>query len=407
MLDNRSDDAADTAAPSGALEIPGRTQVFVNDATSEAALRNGLAQLGEELTIRRGNVRQAIRFFERDSSATAVVVDLDGTDAPLEALENLARVCPPDVTVVVIGENTDIGFYRMLVQDIGVADYVPKPLTRDLVQRVILRHLLPGQTDHQATRGGQVIAVCGATGGSGSSTVAANLAFELANVTRGHTALLDLNLQNGTLASMLGATPGPGLRSALEDPNRADSLFLERTAIALTPRLRLIAADETLDADMRITESGISRVLELMRQRFNHVIVDLPKPPPTAMHCVIGRARQVVVVLEPVVLGLRNATALRRLVGTIAGTDRSILVVNRADMKGALRRALVEKGLGTRPNVTLPDFGAKIADSINLGTPAVLRIGELKRSLAPLVQEISGVRVGSPSVAWLRRVFRT
>ncbi|HLB98304.1 MAG TPA: hypothetical protein VJK90_11600, partial [Acetobacteraceae bacterium] len=108
-----------------------RVVAFVTDDASMAALRVGLLPLAEELDIRRGTVRQAIRFFEKQVAAQAVVVDVTGIEDAQATLDDLARVCPPDVQVFVVGENTDITFYRLLVHDLGVTEYLPKPLTRD------------------------------------------------------------------------------------------------------------------------------------------------------------------------------------------------------------------------------------------------------------------------------------
>jgi len=60
--------------------------------------------------------------------------------------------------------------------------------------------------------------------------------------TQAKVALLDLHLQNGETAVMLGVRPGPGLRIALENPMRADTLFLERAAIEINDRVCLISA---------------------------------------------------------------------------------------------------------------------------------------------------------------------
>ena len=241
-----------------------RVVAFVTDDASMAALRVGLLPLAEELDIRRGTVRQAIRFFEKQVAAQAVVVEVTGIEDAQATPDDLARVCPPDVQVFVVGENTDSTFYRLLVHDLGVTEYLPKPLTRDSIQRLLLPRLSGGGAEPAAGRGGHVVAVCGARGGVGATTVAVSLALELADIAKAHVALLDLHLQGGTAALMLSGRPGPGLRIALEDSERADSLFLERTAIAVEPRLRLIAAEEPLGAILQVSSGGVARVLDLL-----------------------------------------------------------------------------------------------------------------------------------------------
>jgi pilus assembly protein CpaE len=379
--------------------------VFVQDEESSGALRLGLARFADDLDVRRGGLRHAIRFFEREPGSRMAIVDIAGEADPQAALEELARVCPPSVPVVVIGDNTDIGFYRLLVNDLGVAEYLPKPMTRDSVQRLLLPRLEGTAAAATGVRGGTVIVVCGARGGTGATTIAINLSMELAEATKAHVALLDLHLQNGTAALMLSGRPGPGLRIALEDPQRADALLLERTAIEVAPRLRLLAAEEGFSSNAPVTEAGVARVLNILRQKFNFIVVDLPIPVPMEMMSAITVARQVVVVFGPDLGGLRDAKALRNLVTITTGTDRVMTVLNRADTKGGLERTLIHSGLGAAPEITIPDLGKSMIQSVNLGVPALKRVPALRKYLAPLVREIAGVRVERSGGSWIGRML--
>jgi pilus assembly protein CpaE len=383
-----------------------RVVAFVTDDASMAALRVGLLPLAEELDIRRGTVRQAIRFFEKQVAAQAVVVDVTGIEDAQATLDDLARVCPPDVQVFVVGENTDITFYRLLVHDLGVTEYLPKPLTRDSIQRLLLPRLSGGGAEPAAGRGGHVVAVCGARGGVGATTVAVSLALELADIAKAHVALLDLHLQGGTAALMLSGRPGPGLRIALEDSERADSLFLERTAIAVEPRLRLIAAEEPLGAILQVSSGGVARVLDLLQRKFNYVVVDLPMPVPQEMNWAVVMARQVVVVMGPDVASLRDAQAIRQFVIGTTGSDRVVTVLNRNDAKGGLAASLIERGLGGKPDAVIPDLGRRMIEAVSLGVPALRRVPALGRHMAGLVREITGLGAAVAPTSWLRRMLR-
>jgi pilus assembly protein CpaE len=374
--------------PATSLEIGRRVVAMVNDEATATALRTGLTALGDDFELRRGDIRAATRFFEKASPGQALIVDISGIDNPQAALDDLARVCPPDVRVFVIGE------------------YLPKPVTRDVVLRLLLPHLGGAIAEHTAGgRGGHLVAVCGARGGVGTSSIALNLAYEIMDTVKGHVALVDLHVQGGEIALMLSVRPGPGLRIALEDADRIDSLFLERASIEIEPRLRLIASEEAFDTEATVTEAGLARVLDLLLQKFNFIIADIPMPLPPAMLRVLTLARQVVVVMTPDVASLRDTQNIRRLVTGITGADRVISVLNRSDMKGGLERQLIEKAIGGRPDVIIPDLGRGMLEAINLGVPAVRRVASLHRYLAPLVREISGVKHGSGGGSWLRKIF--
>ncbi len=374
----------------------GRVVGFVLDDASSDALRTGLDGIERKLDIKRGGVRQATRFMQSETDIRAVIVDIADCADPIAGLEALARVCPPDVRVAVIGEATDIAFYRLLVTTMGVTEYLPKPVTRDAVQSVLRPHLVGQEPGPSAIRQGHVIAICGAQGGAGATTITVNLALQLADATRGSVAILDLNLQNGETGVMLGVQPGTGLRNALEDPERADALLLDRVAISVGPRVRLIAADEAIDADLRITEAGVSHLLGLLRQKFNSIVVDMPMPVPPAIRPVVAAARHVFVLLEPEVTGLRNARALRAMVTEIAGVNRVFTVLNRADGRGGLTRALVEKALGAPVDFVIPDLGRKMVEAVNLGQPALHSVPMLRRALAGMVREVSGIAADPP-----------
>jgi pilus assembly protein CpaE len=390
--------------PPTPLAIPRRIVGFVMDDGSAAALQSGLAGLDQAVEIKRGTIHHAVRFLEKDTNLQSIVVDIGDSDDPIVALEDLSRVCPPDVTVTVIGESTDIAFYRALINGMGVAEYLPKPITRDSVQTLLRPHLVGDEAERSTERGGHVVVICGAQGGAGATSIAANLALLLAETAKANVALLDLHLQDGEAAVMFGVRPGPGLRIALEDPLRADTLFLERTAIEVDPRVKLIAAAESLDEEMEITEAGVRHVLTLLRQKFNFIIVDLPVPVRPAMRPVIAQARHVLVLLEAEVTGLRNAVGLRELISKIAGANRMFTVLNRAERPGGLSRAMITKGLGGPPDIVIPDLGKRMTEAVNMGIPAVRRIPALRQHLAPVVREISGIRTGQ-SRPWFLRLF--
>src|SRR3569832_240665 len=308
-----------------------RVICYVDDEVSAAALRKGLE--GSNLAIRRGTIRNAIKMLETDTDLSALVTDISGVDDPFAELERLASVCPPDVRVALIGDNREITFYRALME-LGVAEYLPRPITRDIVLDQLRPKLLGDVSTAQPDRGGHVVSICGAQGGAGATSIAINLALQLAETTKAKVALLDLHLQGGESAVMLGVRPGPGLRIALENPMRADTLFIERAAIDINERVCLISADEDLDAQLHITEDGVRHVLGLLRQRFNYIVVDVPVPFPPSIHPVITVSRHVLVLLEAEVTGLRNAHALRTAVTNIAGKDRVFTLLNRAGRPG-------------------------------------------------------------------------
>ena len=137
---------------------------YINDDESESTLRMGLSDHLDSIAVRRGGVRAAIRALERERTPRVLVVDLSDEDDPVGALDTLAGVCEPDVTVLAIGNQGNIEFYREITRGLGVAEYLTKPLTRDNVARLFGARVA-GLSERPSQRAGHVVAVCGVRGG--------------------------------------------------------------------------------------------------------------------------------------------------------------------------------------------------------------------------------------------------
>lgn len=379
---------------------------FVTDNDTARALTAGLAQLGDAFDLRRGGIEACIKTYQTATPPSVLIVDLGVTEDPQAALIRLANICPPDIKVFVIGEERDLGFYRALVHELGVTEYLAKPVARDAVQRVLLPRITGEMPGSDEFRGGRVVAVCGARGGVGTSSMAVSLAYELKDVTKAHVALVDLHINNGEIALMLGKQPGNGLRRAMESGNRIDELLLDRVSIELEPRLHLLASQEAWDIGANLFESSLVRLLEVLKRKYNYVVIDIPMPPPPAMRVVLQAARQIITVLTPDVASLRDTKNIIELVASITGTDRVLTLLNRYDMKGCLDRGLIEKTLGEKPHLLIPDLGGPMLHAINRGIPAVRHVSALRRHLAPLVSEISGLPRNQRPWDWLRPILR-
>jgi pilus assembly protein CpaE len=378
---------------------------YTADPEAEAALRAAMADLSARFTLVRGNVGAAIRDLARSPTPEVLIVDVSDTADPLVALDDLTSVCEPEVKVLAIGERTDMGFYREITRGLGVVEYLYKPLTRDKVARLFLPVVhgrMPGGAEQV---GGRIITVTGAHGGVGTTTVAVNLAVQLAENTRGYVALLDLNLQTGAATSMLGVKPSAGLRVALEEPDRVDTLFLERTAVNVSGRLRLLAAEEAFETPPKPTAEGVARLMTLLRRRFNYIVVDMPTPADAALLSIYAIAQMRLLVMAPDVVSIRDVARFKAMLTALAGSDKTVTVLNRAGMPGGVAPKLIERGLQAAVDFTIPDIPKHLALAADLGVPAATRNMPFCAALRALTKEVSGVRIGARGGGWLGRLL--
>jgi pilus assembly protein CpaE len=397
-MPNDATPIAASVAPPAAEPIARSDQVpllaFIADAATEAALREGLAEAAPPgFEVRRGNVRTAIAAFERMSSPRVLVVDVSGEEQPLTALGTLSEVVEPTVCVLVIGQQDDVNFYRHVTRGLGALEYLYKPLVRDMVSRHFAPLLSPRSSAAEAVHSGRVVTITGVRGGVGATTIAASLAWHFGVVARRHTLLLDPDLHRGNAALLLDARAGPGLRIAIEAPDRIDPLFVERAAQPVRERLFVLAGEEKPAEHVTAAPEAATTLLGALRRRFNFVVADVPFLPLPLHRDLLDLAHQRVLVLDPTLTGIREALRLLSLPNGKLQPVRPVLVLNRAGLPGSLPRPKVEAALEQRLDVVIPDLPRKAREAAAMGEPLGAARGPFRDGVAALAREVGFVRL--------------
>jgi pilus assembly protein CpaE len=145
------------------------------------------------LTIKKGGMAGAIETYHTVPTPNVIIIETESSTDILAGLDQLATVCDPGTRVVVIGTETDDAPYRELVRR-GVSDYVVGPVdTLDVVRSICGLFSVT-----EAAPVGRVIAIVGAKGGVGASTVAHNVAWAISRDLALDSIVIDLDLAFGT-----------------------------------------------------------------------------------------------------------------------------------------------------------------------------------------------------------------
>jgi pilus assembly protein CpaE len=366
---------------------------FATDPETETALREGLSGVIEATPrIRRGNIRQAIQFLRNAPMPSALAVDVSGETNPLAALEDLTQLVPPDVTLLVVGERQDMDFYRRLSRGLGVSEYLFKPLTAEIVARNFGPALGSGDSSTTMVRGGRVIAVQGARAGVGASTIAANLGWYLGAIANRNTVLLDANLTTGTAALILGVKPAPALRDGLENPGRVDAQYVDRAVASGGQRLDILASEVPLDESPSYAPGAAGHLLEVLRHRYNFIILDLPLGTDPLLLELRERAHQTILVLDATLPSIRETMRLLAMPAGPYQVRGPLLVLNRAHAPGNMPLRKVADALQVAPDILIPDIGRRAREAELNGTPAAGRKGPLRAGIADIAFRAAGVR---------------
>lgn len=314
------------------------------------------------LTCHEGSLAEARARYGHEPSAPLLLIETTAFDreAVLAEVESLAEVCEPGTNLILLGAANDVETYRALTRR-GVADYVVTPTTpARLVDSVLELY-----SDPSKAPAGQIIAVIGAKGGCGASTLAHNLGHMLSTLGDCDVLIVDLDQPFGCGDLNFNLETPVGIRNVLADPERIDEVFLQRFTVKYGERLHLLAAPAALDSDSAADGTVLETVIEALKHQTRFIILDLPHVWAEWVRIALHLADHVVVVTTPELAGVRNA---RNLIDFLA-THRPLethptLVVNRvgALKKGEISVKDVTQTTGAVAAVAIPDdpdsFGA-------------------------------------------------
>lgn len=247
--------------------------------------------------------------LQNDGVPMCLIVEVSGGSAPeiLQRLSEFAPYCGPDTVVIVIGHHNDVHLYRSLISE-GVADYLVTPMSAGQILRTLALRL----STRSESQAGEIIAVVGARGGSGATTIAVNIAWQLANKRNHRTCLVDLDLPFGGVAAALDCKPDPEFSSLLYTPSLIKDVdILNRMLIEKTSNLSVLCAAPDLSLSRNAgNEEGIAHLIALLRSEFAYTVLDLPLHWSPAIEDLLVQAKYLVLVTTPTFSGIPPAQTL-------------------------------------------------------------------------------------------------
>lgn len=386
----------------------------VADEATRQAIRAAAAQLGwPSRNVREGGAEAARALLANAPAPALLVVDVGAAVDALTAMDALADVCDVDTRVVAIGETNDIGLYRGLMQ-MGVSDYLVKPVAAESLVDAFARALRSEPAPVAASGAGKTVAVVGARGGVGATSVALSLAWSLAHEQRRRTVLLDLDLQFGAAALNLDLEPGRGLREILSNPERIDSLLVSSAMVQESPNLRVLAAEESLDDDVQIGDAGVQALLGVLAGAGDAVIVDTPRRTDGGARELLSSADTVVVVVDLSLAAMRDAQRLIAMIGARRPQGEILVVANRVGgVTGEVPRAEFERAIGRPLDAVIPADERAAAAAAELAKPllSAARAGPAATELRRLAERLTGAAASAAIPAdsnlpsWVKRIW--
>ncbi len=298
------------------------------------------------LKIQMGGATAAAEAYRNAPTPNVIIIESESRGHEILAgLDQLAEVCDAGTRVVVVGKINDVVFYRELTRR-GVSDYLIAPVgTLDIVRAVCGLFSAP-----DAKPVGRIIAVVGAKGGVGASTVAHNVAWAVARDLALDSVVTDLDLAFGTAGLDYNQDPPQGVADAVFSPDRIDTGFIDRLLSKCTDHLSLLAAPATLERVYDFNPEAFDPILDAMRSTIPCVILDMPHQWTGWSRRMLVSADDILIVAGPDLANLRNAKNLVDFLRSSRPNDRRPFY------------CLNQMGVPKRPEIKPADFAKALED---------------------------------------------
>ncbi|GAA0273603.1 AAA family ATPase [Actinomadura nitritigenes] len=255
--------------------------------------------------------------------------------------------------------------------------------------RTMRRHFDSSEDGPPPGRVGTVLAVCGAKGGTGATTIAVHLAVAAATAGRG-VCLVDLDLQKGDAAGYLDVVHRRsiadlvGAADDLDGPTLAEALFVHRLGLHLLPAPA--EGERAEDVPARATR----QILAALRARYQVVIVDCGAQLSEASAMAVELADRVVIAATPDLPALRGAKRLVKMWGRlrVRKEEDTVVLLNRHDRRNEIQPDLAAKIVGVGLlGTTVPAVYRALEDASNTGSPEAVKSSDFRKAISGLVRE--------------------
>jgi pilus assembly protein CpaE len=332
----------DYIAPAPRVSVQAFCETVETAAAAQSAGED--RRLGKaHLTVQMGGVAAAIESYRTVPTPNVIILETEGRSDILAGLDELASVCDPGTRVVVIGTANDSAPYRELVRR-GVSDYVIGPV----VTLDVVRSICGLFSASEAVAVGRIIAIVGAKGGVGASTVAHNVAWAIARDLALDSVVIDLDLAFGTASLDYNKDPLQGIANAVFSPDRPDTAFIDRLLAKCTDHLSLLAAPATLERVYDFGEQAFDAIFDTLRMTTPCIVLDVPHQWSGWTRRALVGADDILIVAEPDLANLRNAKNMLNMLKASRPNDR------------APQYCLNQVGMPRRPEIKAREFAKAI-----------------------------------------------
>ncbi|MEI8306742.1 MAG: response regulator [Chloroflexales bacterium] len=370
-----------------------------------------------EVIAKASNGREAVAL-SKQLRPDVILMDINMPDMDGIAATEAIMTQDSSVQVIIMSVQGETDYLRRAMLA-GAREFLTKPISADDLYKSI-RHVhrlavtRPRQAAATSDSGGgastggpssegQIIAVFSPKGGVGTSSVAANLAVAMRQLTNKKVALVDANIIFGDLSVILNLRSDKTIIDLATRIDDIDRDLLNDVMATHTSQVKVLLAPPDPQRGELVTSDHIRTILELMRREFDYIVVDTPASFQDRSLAVLDMAHRIVTLMTLEMHCIRNIKLFLEVADLLEYPhEKVMLVLNKASNRTGIRAEDVEKNIQRKVAFQIGDAGPDITFSINQGVPLVIGkpTHQVVRDIVALAKQLgAGAKAAEPTVA--------
>lgn len=309
--------------------------------------------------------------YSKISESPNAILIVDFSDNPIQKTNLVSKIClmHPQCIVVALSDNPSVNLI-VEVMRAGAKEFLPIPLIKKEFVDCINK-ILSNQNETTSKSKCKIISVFSNKGGIGKTSLATNLALELAKITKENIALIDLNFQTGDITTFLDLKPSFNISYMLENIDKINETFLLSTLERYKRTSLYVLADPPYfkQAD-NIKPAQITKLFDTLKDTFSYIIVDAEASFEGKNIAALDNSDVILLVTVANLPALRNTQRCLELFSKLGyDTDKTKIVINRYMDNDEIKEDDVKKVLSKDVFWKIPNNYFAIMNAINKGIP--------------------------------------
>ena len=306
----------------------------------------------------------------KELDKSLLIVDISGYQE--QALNFVSKISSefPNCKIITLSDKPDVDLVIRAMR-VGACDFLSRPLIKEEFFASIEKIYNDLTNSKQKKSKCRVITVYSNKGGVGKTSIATNLALELAKITKENVALIDLNFQLGDVTTFLDLKPTYNISYMLQNLDKINEEFLLSTLERYKDTSLYVLADPPyFKQEDNISAKEITKLFKILRETFSYVIVDTSGGFDGKAMNAIENSDLIFLVTIVNLPALRNCQRCLELFDKLGfDKEKTQVLINRYMENDEINAEAIEDVLGKKLYWKIPNNYFTMMSAINKGVP--------------------------------------